>query len=310
VEELSPAPVETVTVEPLPLRAAAPLLPGSRPLDKLEAYAVLGGLPRVLNRIDRGVTTGTNLRRLILHPSGSLSEAGADFLERDLQTPPRYNAIMLALSRGETDWGGVHAGVPDLSRSGQVAPYIARLAQLGLVVGRRSLDASAASRSTRYAIADPFLAFWFRFVLPYRHGLRESESDYHARVIRPGMADHLQRIFPAVCRQHMRFDAIETMGANARENGSLWGTDYDLPIAGLLTSGAAYYGTCAWSYDERSAAPIAEIEHGMRESRYGFGRERRVRLVFTGLPAPRSLRREVARNREALLIDADALLGA
>jgi hypothetical protein len=107
----------------------------------------------------------------------------------------------------------------------------------------------------------------------------------------------------------MRFDAIETLGANAREGGSLWGPDYDIPIAGLLTSGAAYYGTCSWSYEDHAASPVAGVEQGMRESRYGFGRERRVRLVFTGRDAPLPLRREVARNPDALLIDAAALLG-
>ena len=107
----------------------------------------------------------------------------------------------------------------------------------------------------------------------------------------------------------MRFDAIETLGANARESGSLWGATYELPLAGLLTSGAAFYGTCAWSLEDPTDAPVQRIEAAMRETRYGFGRERRVRLVFTAHSAPIWLRREVARNRDALIIDADALLG-
>jgi uncharacterized protein len=301
---------ETIEVEPLPLRAAAPLLPGTTPEDKLLAYGVFGGIPGVLARLDRDVTVGTNVRRLLLSEDGALADVDAVWLERDLQTPARYNAILAALAPGETDWAALHAGVPDLGRSGQVAPYLAKLAQLGLVTARRSLDAEPSSRSTRYGIADPFLAFWYRFVPPIRYGIEaEPESVSYGRAVRPSLDEHLASVFPTVCRQHMRFDALETLGANAREGGSLWGSGYDLPVAGLLTSGAAYYGACFWAPDDGERAPLADIERSMRETRYGFGRERRLRLVFAGRAAPASVRRQVARNRDAALVDASALVG-
>jgi uncharacterized protein len=309
-EALAPRSGETLEVQPLPLRAATPLLPGTTPEDKLLAYGVFGGLPGVLTRLDRNVTVGTNVRHLVLSADGALADADAIWLERDLQTPARYNAILTALAPGETDWAAVHAGVPDLGRSGQVAPYLAKLTQLGLVTARRSLDADPSSRSTRYAIADPFLAFWYRFVPSIRYGIEaESESASYGRAVRPSLDDHLASVFPALCRQHMRFDALETLGANAREGGSLWGAGYELPVAGLLTSGAAYYGACVWVPDETGGTPLTEIERSMRETRFGFGRERRLRLVFTGRPAPQSLRREVVRTRDAALIDAGALVG-
>ncbi len=107
----------------------------------------------------------------------------------------------------------------------------------------------------------------------------------------------------------MARDAIETLGANAREDGSLWGAGYDLPVAGILTSGAAYYGTCHWETSGRTDTPLDAIDRQVRETRYGFGRERRLRLLFTGHHAPRRLQREVARRHDAELIDADALVG-
>ena len=294
--ELDPLHTETVAIGPLPLRAAAPFLPGDRPIDKLTAYGVFGGIPRVLRALDPAVTTGTNLRRLVFDRSGALADAGAAWLERDLQTPPRYYAIMSALSAGVADWSTVHAGLPDLTKSGQVAPYMTRLSELGLLRAHRSLDAPPKSRSTRYLVTDPFLAFWFRWVLPFRASSGESEGAYHARVIRPSLDGHLESVFPFVCRQHMLHDAMETLGANAREIGGLWGDGYDLPVAGLLSSGAAFYGACAWSPGAGDrGSPLTTIERAKRESRYGFGRERRLSLVFTGHRAPATLRREVAR---------------
>ncbi|MDX1495395.1 MAG: DUF234 domain-containing protein, partial [Longimicrobiales bacterium] len=186
---------------------------------------------------------------------------------------------------------------------------------LGLVESRRSVDAKPGGRARRYQLSDPFFAFWLRFVLPYRlsgpsedhHG--EGEGDHYARSIRPRMDDHLASVFPRVCRQHMAYDAIETLGAVAREGGSLWGPGYDLPVAGILTNGAAYYGACRWSDSSEGDASLDEIEAGIRETRYGFGRERRLRLVFTGRDPSLELRREVLRRQDAAIIDAEALLG-
>jgi uncharacterized protein len=308
---LAPLPAETIKISPLPFRVAAEHLPGVSAQDRVRAYSIFGGIPRVLSMLDPTVTVGTNVRRVILHPSSPLADAGASWLERDVQTPARYFAIMSALASGESDWAAVHDGIPDLTKSGQVAPYLNRLAELGLVSARRPLDAKPGSRSTRYGITDPFLAFWFRFVLPFRYAPGvESESEYYTRLVRPELEAHVNSVFPSICRQHMTYDAIETMGASARESGSLWGAGVDLPVAGILTSGAAYYGSCQWAPPTRTDAPLDRLERNMRETRYGFGRQRRIRIIFSGTSAPRWLQRDVARHSDAQLINASALVGA
>lgn len=299
----------SLEVPPLPFRAAVARLPGRRPYEKLRAYGVFGGIPRTLERLDDSVTLGTNVRRLLVEPDAPLADAGARWLELDLQSPARYYAIMRTLARGEADWAAVHAGVPDLTRSGQVAPYLKRLEELGLVESRRSLDASPRGRSRRYGLTDPFLAFSFRFVLPHRwRDPSVADADAWRQWIRPALDDHMRGVFPLVCRQHMEHDAIETLGHAARESGSLWGPGYDLPVAGILTSGAPYYGVCRWTVDDGDA-PFAAVDAAVGETRYGFGRERRLRLVFTGRSTPAAVRREAARRRDGEVIDAEALLG-
>jgi hypothetical protein len=304
--------ITSFRVDPLPLRAASTHLPGNRPHERVRAYGVFGGIPRVLSALDTSVTVGTNVRRLLLDDSGALSDAPLQWLEREVQTPSRYVAILEALSRGEADWATLHAGVPDLTRSGQVAPYLKRLAELGLIEIRRSLDARPATRATRYAISDPFLAFWFRFVLPWRLSDQIDPIGPHdASAVRPGLNEHMEEMLPRICRQHMSFDAIETLGAVAREGGSLWGGgDAEIPVAGTLTSGAVYYGLTRWAEAQPESSPLDQLDREIHETRYGFGRERRVRLLFTGRTTPRWLRRDVARRHDAMLIDAASMLGA
>jgi hypothetical protein len=307
--------VRTLRLGPLTLRAAAELLPGSEPYLRVRAYGVFGGIPAVLAQLDPSLTTGTNVRRLLLSPDGPLSDAPLRWLEQEVQTPTRYAAILDALAGGSTDWGGVHAGVPDLTRSGQVAPYLKRLVELGMVEVRTPLDAAPRSRARRYEAADPFLAFWFRFVLPWRlteeaHHHPPPLRERYAGAIRPALADHMETVMPRIARGHMERDALETVGASARESGSLWGPGHDIPVAGILSSGAAFYGTCLWTAPESGTDPLARLDADIRETRYGFGRERRLRLLFSGRSTPTWLRREVARRPDAVLIDAGALVGA
>lgn len=311
-DDLPPDCPDPIVVGPLPLRVARTLLPGSRPVDMLRAYGVFGGIPSVLASIDRDVALGTNLRRVVLSAGGALNDTGGRWLEREVQAPARYYAVLRALAEGEVDWAGVHAGVPDLTRSGQLAPYLKKLEELGLVTSRRSLDATPASRSRRYALADPFLATWMRFAFPGRHRAAE-QGDQSGRafatVDRGELDAHVATAFPRMCRQHMRYDAIETVGANARESGSLWGADYDIPVAGILTSGWAYYGSCEWSGSEAGRDTLTGLDRQLRETRYGFGRQARIRIVFTASTPPPDLQREIARRHDAELIDANALVG-
>ncbi|MEX2466100.1 MAG: ATP-binding protein [Gemmatimonadota bacterium] len=299
---------ERVTIGPLPLRPASELLPGADPRDILRAYGLLGGIPRVLAAVDPEVTLGTNIRRLILDPEGPFADIPSIWLERDLQTPSRYNAVLAQLAFGECDWGGIHASVPDLTSSGQLAPYVRRLEELGLVSVRRSLDADPGSRSRRYSLTDPLLAFWYRFVLP-GSPTGQWSPDIKLGDMRDDLDDHLATIFPLVCRQHMAHDAIETLGANARELGSLWGAEYELPVAGILTSGAAFYGTCSWRPPVRGEDPLGTLDASARGTRYGFGREHRLRLHFMSIEPPRWLERAAVRQDQCLLMGPSALVG-
>jgi hypothetical protein len=304
-----PVPVH-IHVPPLPLRASLPFLPGKTAQELIRAYAVFGGVPAHLRELDPEASLWTNVRRVFLDPGAPLAERGLDLLERDVQSPPRYAAILTALANGETDWGTVHQGVPDLTTSGQVAPYLHRLEELGLVETRRSLDAGPRSRNRRYRIVDPLVAFWFRFVLPFRHAWSDPDpAGWVTRNIRPELEHHVASILPDICRQHMAFDAMEWAGANARERGSLWGTTYDIDTAGMLASGAAFYGRAVWSDDPVGPGLLQELDDMVGETRYGFGRERRLRIIFSPGGFAPDLTRDAARRHDVALVGGDAITG-
>ncbi len=293
-------------VEPLDFRVVLPLLPGSDVRERLRAYSVFGGTPGNLRHVDPSADLFANLRRLILDEGGPLSDAGIALLERSVQTPSRYAAILQALSAGEGDWGRIHAGVADLSASGQVAPYLRRLVDLGIIEIRRSLDARPGTRARRYRILDPFHAFWFRHVL--LRGYIADDNTGREDDVRAKLEADAASVIPVVCRQFMASEAIGRLGYNARECGSLWGPDVEIEVAGILGSGVAFYGHAPWDPAELGAA-LGRLDAEVGNTRYGFGRETRLRVLFTSGPPPLAIERDAARRYDAELITAEDLAG-
>ncbi len=315
---LPPLPIRSLS-----FRAALPFLPGATTWARLRSYTVFGGLPGVLTLLDPRASLESNLRRLVLGRAAPLRDGPLTLLERCFQRPNRYAAILAALARGEGDWGTVQAGVGDLTASGQAGPYLKRLEEVGLVEVRRSLDASPRTRSRRYRITDPFVACWLRFVLPLRESLTSSLGEPPSSPFkgsegrRSGSGDgpssdldsQVASILPEVCRSYMTLDAMEEFGSNARECGSLWGPGYEVPVAGVLGNGNPFYGHVAPPGAESGPRALAVLDEEIRETRYGFGRERRLRILFCGGEVSSDLRRKVARRNDAVLVDLDSLVG-
>ncbi|MSR35128.1 MAG: hypothetical protein EXR95_00595 [Gemmatimonadetes bacterium] len=294
----------------LPYREVTDDLSGWPARDRIIAWAALGGRPSVVRWLDPAQGLIANLRRIVLDPDAPLLRAGTDLLRRAVQSPARYSSILMALAQGRREWGDIAGAVTDFGSSGQLAPYLARLEELRLVETRRSLDAREGSRSRRYHPTDPFLAFWFRFVLPNLTELERGQAaDVWTRRIRPFLDDHVRLWFGDLAQEYVGRYA-EQLPAAARETGALWGPGYELEVAGILKSGAVCYGSCTWEHSPVGEEALGPIERTLRESRYGFGRESRLELVFHAGGASEELVRRAAREDQIRLISLDDLLGA
>jgi hypothetical protein len=189
-----------------------------------------------------------------------------------------------------------------------MAPYLARLQQLGFVAADTSLDARANSRNRRYRIVDPFVWFWHRFVLPHLTDLFDGHSaDVWRRHVRPRLDEHASALFPAACREYLTHYADERLPATAREVGSLWGAGYEVDLAGTLRTGAAVYGRTYWGLGRTPEAADEALVSEMRSTRYGFGKEARLRLLFSTDGFSTGLLRRGARTDVLHLIGIDAL---
>ena len=148
------------------------------PEESVVAYAIWGwgGVPRNWELAADYDSTGEAVAALILDRNGVLHGEPLRILLDDMGSPVQSNSLLALIG------AGCHRLSEIGSRVGQPATNLSRplsrLIDLGYV--RRELPFGESTRSTKrslYRLDDPFLLFWYRFVVPNRsrialHGMR------------------------------------------------------------------------------------------------------------------------------------------
>jgi hypothetical protein len=103
------------------------------------------------------------------------------------------------------------------------------------------------SRNARFFLDDPFLAFHYRFVLPYTSALEAGHADeVYEEVIAPHLDDYMGERFEEICRQWVRLYGRERLPSAALEMGRIWSADYDIDVAATLLNREQVFGECKW----------------------------------------------------------------
>lgn len=294
-----------ISVAAIGIRELAQHLSDWSPAERLLIRAGLGSSAATLGRVDPGVRATTNLLRLVVDPDGPLHQRPPRHLRERVQKPERYAGILRALASGAREWGEIRRANPTFRSGNQLAPYLATLQDMGWVAAEQALDAVPGSRGRRYHLADPFTAFWYGAVEPLRDRLLEGSRP--SRIMRElDLVPHLGRVATTLCRQAVVEGVTGVFPARARQIGGLWGPDFDLPISGILRNGAAFYGRCVWNRVANNA-DADQVLSGLRATRYGFGRESRVALLFTARGATETLIRRVARDDRLVQVPLESL---
>lgn len=117
---------------------------------------------------------------------------------------------------------------------------------------RRELPFGETSdRRALYQVADPFLAFWYRFVAPLSSALQFSEAHgvYRERVA-PYLADYMGwNVFEEIAAQWLRSYAQSELELDIQRMGRYWSRDgrLEIDIMAELEGGGFLFGECKWS---------------------------------------------------------------
>ena len=215
----------------------------------LSMYGVLGGAPRYHALVDPSLPMGNTIVDLLMKPNSPL-EGEVRYLlgSEQIRDPAPYNAVLGAIAQGRTQFGDIlgHSG----TERGSLSFFLKVLSELGWVTREFPFEEKSEKRGL-YQVADPFLAFWYRFVQPLSSALAFSAPDalYQSK-IEPFLPDYLGRyVFEKICHQWLQRYAGSRLGLTILSAGRWWSRDgqLELDVMAKLLDGTYLFGECKWS---------------------------------------------------------------
>ncbi len=296
---------QTLDLQPLGYREIAAWVPNWKAEQQIMLAGILGGMPYYLSFIDPTHNLEHNLKAIILERGAALFNEPEHLLQAELQSPNRYASILHAVAKGCHDWGEILGRVKDFKDGAQLAPYIKKLETLRLLEIKKSFDAKPKDRNQRYYLSDPFLRFWYHFVLPNRSAL---EAGHHEAVfqhaIQPFFDDFMGLAFEEICRQYTRLHLQEILGLPSQAVGQIWASDHDLDVAGILLDGRFLYGECKWWKDLVGENVLNRLEETSSQHRT----EPPIKLLFSKSGFTKALEQRAKTDPNVLLISLPKLL--
>jgi AAA+ ATPase superfamily predicted ATPase len=220
-------------------------------VEKLLMYGVFGGTPRYHALVDPSRPPAEEIVTLLMQPRAILENEVRFLLgSEQIRDPAPYNAILAAIAGGETRFNRIQQliGV----ERGALSKSLRTLLELGWI--RRELPFGERSdRRALYRVADPFLAFWYRFVAPLSSELQFSDpSAVYASRVAPYLADYMGwSVFEEICGQWLQRHAQERLGLTIRQMARYWSRDgrTEIDLMAELDDVTFLFGECKWRTD-------------------------------------------------------------
>ena len=213
---------------------AIKFFPNYSNLDKITAYAVLGGIPHYLKQFDQSKSLEENIKRNILQ-RGSILYSEVEFLMRqDLRETTVYNTIIEAVALGNTKLNDIFQKT-QIDKN-KLTVYLKNLIDLGIV--RKEFPVSDGIKEQvnvqrgLYQITDNFFRFWYAFVFPNISELEGGDVDgINEYAIKPMLEQYTSHIYEDVCREYLRhLNRQNALPFRFIKIGRWWNKDTELDI--------------------------------------------------------------------------------
>lgn len=228
--------------------------------DRARIFFVCGGVPLYLELFDPQRSVEQNIEQVLLAEHSPLFREADFLLREELRDVESYYAVLLALATGSALHKEIAARTSIPERS--LGYYLKQLEDLGYVERRYPLTEHApAKRAVRYALCDPLLRFWFRFVFPnHTFVLQHGPSHAYRELVRPELESYFGSCFEVLCRKAMPFLYTRERVSAAYRIGQYWSREIQIDLVGLRGDGVTDIGECKWGAYGGKARLQAELE--------------------------------------------------
>lgn len=225
--------------------------------ERVVRYAIFGRSP-FNHALNAGRTLWESIETSFLRPEARLQDEPRMLLV-EARAPSRYYGVLEAMGEGARS-------LPDLERAVGTVPgalfrYL-RTLHHDLDLIRPGVPVGALARHTRWEFADPFLAFYFRFI-PKCRGLLEMGDVKGARhIIERDLNAHVGQVFEDVVHEALRLRLHAEIEGHRTEFDSVgrwWGRSGDEIDVVARSPTEVWVGEVKWSTRPVSLAVVRNL---------------------------------------------------
>jgi AAA+ ATPase superfamily predicted ATPase len=252
-------------LEPLDYAEAGLFFPNYTPEEKLEAYAILGGMPSYLEQFDAEKNLQENLLATVFRSNTYLSQEPDWLLLEDLRRDVTYGSILRAIACGERKPSDIARAIGKSSAQ-EISVHLSTLQDLALVVREVPITEKGQlrSRNSLYYISDHYLNFWYRFVDPARSLISQGlGNELWTKDIETKLGEFVSKpAFEWVARDYLwRALRVGILPEECRfvDVGTWWGGgDIEIDVMAInVERQPVIVGSCKWT---SSAMGLAELD--------------------------------------------------
>jgi AAA+ ATPase superfamily predicted ATPase len=249
-----------IHLKPFGYREAAKFHPSYSLVDRARTYFICGGVPLYLQYFAPDRSVEMNIAANFLNPYGPLFQEPEFLLREELREVENYYAVLMALA------GGSAAQRDIAERTGLDSRvlhyYLSQLIELGYLAKRYPLTGRPpVARHVRYAVEDPVLRFWFRFVYPnISFILQKGGAAALDERISPSLEAYFGSCFERLCREALPVLYEREEVRASFEVGEYWDRDVQIDVVGLRGDRWTDLGECKWGSVPSARAVEAELE--------------------------------------------------
>ncbi len=237
-------------LDPMGPREAGLFFPGLPADRRIEAWAVAGGVPAYLEAFARGRTLRESVLGAVLARGAPLFDEVRFLLLQELRDPRTYFSLLQGMAAGNTRPNEI-AQAAGLADRGVASRYLETLRDLQIVERTYPVTESRPEKSRKglYRIADSFVRFWFRFVLPNKSALEAGEAEaVYDRRIAPALDDFVAPSFEEAARRFVhRPPRPSPFPVPYERVGSYWDREGEIDVVAVGPEGELLLGECKWS---------------------------------------------------------------
>lgn len=256
-------------------------------ISTIEEYSVWGGVPRYWELRESENTMMDAIKYHVLNVNGTLYEEPTRLFMDDLPQTTLSSTLLSLVGNGVNRIseiaGKIGKPATELSRP------MSKLITLGFI--ERDIPFGESPRSTKrsiYKVADPFMSFFYHYVIPNRSLIALGRTEMVCNIIRNSLSDFVGARWETLCRHAVSGNIVD--GTLWNVAGRWWGSvskdksvELDV-VAESQDKKRVLIGECKWTEGEYAERLFENLKERSRLCPFIKGREV-VYVLFLKRPA-------------------------